>query len=134
MTIIPNLDNMIPQGLHGTLPTSRDTPTLLVQHLVPLGFKITCGHDGLQDPLEDSSVGQLPCAPTRASSGQCGLARRPSLAKWAQKYSQIEYFQFHGKEKVKMAKCHGMLKAFSYGLDNPRKSFITNSSFTSNLS
>ena len=68
-TIIPNIDNMIPQGLHGTLPTSRDTPTLLVQHLVPLGFKIPCGHDGLQDPLEDCSVGQLPCAATRASGG-----------------------------------------------------------------
>ena len=68
ITIIPNIGNMIPQGLHGTLPTSRDTSTLFVQHLVPLGFKIPCSHDGLQDPLEDCSVRQLPCAATRARS------------------------------------------------------------------
>ena len=69
LSIIEHRSNMVPQGLHGTLPTSRDTPTLLVQHLVPLGFKIPCSHDGLQDPLEDCSVGQLPCAATRASGG-----------------------------------------------------------------
>ena len=101
-----NIDNMIPQGLHGTLPTSRDTSTLLVQHLVPLGFKITCGHDGLQDPLEDCSVGQLPCAATRASGHQRGLTRRPSLAKWAQKYSQIECYQFHGSCSYKLFNIH----------------------------